>query len=294
VTDLVAIILVNYKGVEDTLECVNSLLNVQYNNYAIIIIDNGSFDIDRLKDSLQNKANIYLFSTKENIGFAAACNIGIEFSKGLGADFVLLLNNDTIVEPDFLLPALTMVKRENTGIVIGKILFYEIPHYICFGGGHMDYLRGVGVHDGCYCQKDDPLYNIPKIVTNATGCYMLIPKEVLVEVGYMAEDYFLYYEDTDYVLRVMRAGYNILYCPESIIYHKVSASTSKRPQLFNYYYMRNKLLIVHRFFNGYQRLFVYLYIFYEIIKMFFKDKSGVKVYLRALKDYKMKIYGNSY
>ena len=123
---------------------------------------------------------------------------------------------------------------------------------------------------------------------------MLIPKEVLVEVGYMAEDYFLYYEDTDYVLRVMRAGYNILYCPESIIYHKVSASTSKRPQLFNYYYMRNKLLIVHRFFNGYQRLFVYLYIFYEIIKMFFKDKSGVKVYLRALKDYKMKIYGNSY
>ena len=69
--------------------------------------------------------------------------------------------------------------------------------------------------------KRQPLYNIPKIVTNATGCYMLIPKEVLVEVGYMAEDYFLYYEDTDYVIRVMRAGYNILYCPESIIYHKV-------------------------------------------------------------------------
>lgn len=221
----VSIILLNYKGTKDTLECIKSLEEIDYDNFDIIVVDNNSPDdsYEVLKRELGEKHT--LIKAEDNGGFAKGNNLGVRHALKNGSDFVLLLNNDTLVEKDFLTEIMRCYEtHEKVGIVSCKILYESRRDLIWFGGGELNLKRFYGAHYG-EGEKDSNKFDQEKEITFATGCVMLVPRQVIEKVGYLPEEYFMYYEDADYCLRVQEEGYKIYYCPKARVYHKVSAST---------------------------------------------------------------------
>jgi hypothetical protein len=243
----VFIIILNWNGKDDTIECLESLKKIDYPDYKIVVVDNGSTD-----DSVEIIPKRYFeqvafIAAKKNFGFSGGNNIGIDYALKNGADYILLLNNDTIVEPDFL-SELVQAAEENkkVGILGPKILFYSNKNLIWSAGGKIskNYTRGELVG---YKEKDEGEYGEKKEVDYISGTCLLIKKEVVEKIGPMSEDYFLYYEDTDWNMRARRAGFKCLFVPNSKIYHKVSKSTIEFSFPYIYYHSRNGLMLASRF-----------------------------------------------
>ena len=221
---LISVILVNYNGYDDTRECVRSLLASDYRNIRICIVDNASSKNIVEYDDVIKEDRCDIVYLKNNIGFAGGNNVGIEYSKKYNPDYYLILNNDTVVKRDFLKPLLRKcIANDKIGIATGKVLYYDEPSILWFGGSYFDSklceyrIKGIGcIDNGDYDQETEIYYT--------TGCFMLIPAAVLNKVGKMSEDYFLYYEDADYCERIKSYGFSIYYLPKSIIYHKESLS----------------------------------------------------------------------
>lgn len=218
--DKIGIILLNYNSYEDTKECIESLNKITYPNYEIIVVDNKSTDDSYTK--LKTVDNITLIQSNFNGGFAYGNNIGIKYALDHECNQVLLLNNDTTVEPNFLDELVEINKQKNVGIAAPKILNFYTPHIIWSAGGTINWKLFVGYND--QTGMIDSKYKEIKDVDFSNGCCLLIKKEVIDTIGYLPEEYFMYYEDLDYCLQV-REKYHIVYTSESIIYHKISASS---------------------------------------------------------------------
>ncbi|MEG2289471.1 MAG: glycosyltransferase family 2 protein [Clostridium sp.] len=221
----VYIILLNYKGYEDTMECIKSLESITYKNYKIVIVDNNSPDDSYSKISKELKKDHILIKAEDNGGFAKGNNIGIKYALNNGADYILLINNDTLVEKNLIEELLKPFKREkNLGLTTGKIYYEGKRDTLWFAGGTFNEKRFYGMHLG-EGEKDIGKYDKDKEITFSTGCLMMIKREVFEEIGYLPEEYFMYYEDVDYCLKLRQAGYRLWFNPKAVIYHKVSAST---------------------------------------------------------------------
>jgi GT2 family glycosyltransferase len=244
----VGIILLNYKGVKDTIECVKSLEKISYKNLHIIIVDNHSQDgsYEKLKNSLDSKHII--IEAKANGGFAKGNNIGIDYALKMGCDYILLLNNDTLVEKDFLTELVNCYEvHKDAGIVGCKILYESKRDLIWYAGGEINLKRFYGFHYG-EGQKDSGEFNREKEISFTTGCVMLIGRDVLEKVGKLPEEYFMYYEDVDYCLTVQEAEYKIYYCPSAVVYHKVSASSGGEASAFAIKWnTRNRIIFMNKF-----------------------------------------------
>lgn len=226
------IILLNYKGVEDTLEAVKSLEEITYSNYEIVIVDNESPDdsFERLKSELGDKHHV--IPSGKNGGFAYGNNIGIKYALDKGADYVLLINNDTTVEKDFLNHLVeTFNKEENIGLTTGLILNYYNKDKIWFDGGEIkrDKFYGYHINEG---KSFNEIKTFARKITFATGCLMLIKREVIEKIGGLPEEYFMYYEDVDFCMKLQQEGYSIYYNPDAIIYHKISAASGEEESPF--------------------------------------------------------------
>lgn len=227
----VAIIILNYRNSKDTIECVESLEKISYKDFEIIIVDNDSKDdsVGILNDKFKGKHII--LESKKNGGFAYGNNIGIKYALKNKADYVLLINNDTTVEEDFLDVLVETAERDkNAGIATGLIMNYYDKDKIWYNGGEIDWNKFYGYH-----LNERGNFNISeeeKEITFATGCLMLIKKEVFKSAGYLPEEYFMYYEDVDFCAMVKERGYKIIYNSKSKIYHKVSASSGEEESPF--------------------------------------------------------------
>lgn len=243
-----SVVLVNYNGYKDTVDCLKSLSRVDYDNFDVIVVDNASTELPTKDEMAYIKSQALFLPVQHNLGFSGGNNIGIEQAIKNGAAYVLLLNNDTTVEPDFLKNMVEAAKNgRDVGIVTGKIRFFSRPDYIWFGGGYFDNRDGKIGHER-YNIKDNEQFNSPvRNISFASGCLMLIPIGAVQKVGLLEEKYFLYSEDTDYCCRIRKAGLNILFCEKAVIYHKVSASTGKNSDSMTYYTTRNKLYIARDF-----------------------------------------------
>lgn len=288
---LIYIILVNYNGIDHTLECIQSIKKINYKNYKIIVVDNKS--VDSSVDVLKENKDIILIENKDNIGFAGANNIGIKYALSNNADYVLLLNNDTIVDENFLISLInTSESDKKIGITTSKIYYYDEKDRFWYAGGDVNYIKGNSVvfH---LDEIDEGQVNSNCRVRFASGCCMLIKKEVLINVGFINEEYFLYYEDLDYCMEVINAGYEIVLVQESIIYHKESAATKKFSYNYQYYFIRNRLIFIKRNLKILNKITAYpttiLWMFYKILcneftfkpcfeglKDFFANKNGKK------------------
>ncbi|MCQ2390809.1 MAG: glycosyltransferase [Kiritimatiellae bacterium] len=247
-----AVIIVNYRQPVLTEQTVASLRKADgFARLAVYVVDNGSNDgsYERLQTSC---ADCFIFSGGANLGFSGGNNVGIRAALAAGAKWVLLLNNDTEVEPGFLVPLLDAAKDGRT-IVTPKIVYADDPTKVWYAGGYVRRCRG-----GFYHVTEQEGEERPKEVSFASGCCMLIPATFFRECGLLDESFFLYYEDAELCLRASRNGYRIWYVPQSVIRHKVSASTGGEDSpLAVYYGTRNRLELLRRYrFPWYATLFV--------------------------------------
>ncbi len=242
----VGIVILNWNGEEDTSACLSSLGKINYSNYEIVLVDNGSVDgsPERIKAKFPN---ITLIKNKENLGFAEGNNVGIRYLLGKTADYILLLNNDTIVEPNFLTELVNVAETSpKSGILGPKIYFLHKPERIWFAGGYLNKTTGKTYHRGLN-EKDRGQYDQTTEVDFVTACAMLVKREVLLKLKRLDPDYFYSYEDADFSLRAASSGYKLLYVPASKIWHKFAQAAGGRfSPLYIYYRIRNGLLFMKK------------------------------------------------
>lgn len=281
----VSIIILNWNGLKNTIECLESLKKITYPNYEMIVVDNASEGNDA--DILEEKYKDYIrvIRNKENLGFAGGNNVAIrQVLKEGKSDYILLLNNDTIVEPNFL-NELVKHYDELTGICAPLIFNYYNQNEIWSSGGKFDILKGT------YSNSKKPIKGKQKETSFITGCCWLLKKEIFQKIGLLDERYFLYSEDVDFCYRLRKKGYKLKIIPSSVIFHKVSKGTSKKPFLMYYYFHRSKLIFIDKNYSGLKKFFYlnlnkiirYLRIFEYSIK---GDKELSRAIKIALKEYK--------
>jgi GT2 family glycosyltransferase len=277
----VYIILVNWNGWRDTVECLESLLILEYADFRILVCDNGSSD-----DSLQEIKNwadthnllyaayhrteadaggslsvdpvLTLISNGKNLGFAGGNNVGLRYAIARGdAEYCWLLNNDTVVEPDALIHLVTRMKLDpQIGICGSTIrLYHNRTRIQALGGGH--YCRWIGLpwHYGRFTRWGKPIkqQRAESRMNYVEGASMLVSQQFIVEVGLLCEDYFLYFEEADWAIRA-KGRFQLAYAPQSIVFHKVGGSigTSSNPAKMSftsdYFNIRNRLLFTRRFY----------------------------------------------
>ncbi len=218
---LVYIIILNWNGLEDTVECLKSLQNVTYKNYTIVVVDNGSKNNEASRISKKFPL-IKMIKNKSNKGYAEANNQGMRLALKDGADYILLLNNDTTIKPNFLKVLIDYAEAKKfKGVLTPKILYYK-TNIIWAMGGSLSFLTSIPRMIG----QGRPSKAFAKIIEPdyASGCAFLVNREVIKKVGMLDPAYFAYYEDTDLSYRVRAAGFPIKVIPKSIIWHKVSQS----------------------------------------------------------------------
>ena len=238
----VAIIILNWNNYADTKECLKSLENLTYPNYEIIVVDNGSTDGSAAR--LEAEFPQFKFiKNEENLGFAGGNNVGIKYALEQGANYVLLLNNDTIVSPDFLTEMVKIAKEDEiVGLVGGKIYRYG-THDVHHAGGKLVLWRGTGYS----FRGDKAARNGVRNVDFIIGCLMLIKSEMIEDIGLLDEQYFFGGEDVEYCWRAKKAGWQIKVSLDAEIWHKVSASAGGEgsPLLF-YHSTRNRLYLARQ------------------------------------------------
>jgi len=272
----VFIIILNWNGRADTIECLESLRKIGYRDYKIVVVDNGS--TDGSADVIPKKyfQDVAFIETKKNLGFAGGNNIGINYALENDAEFILLLNNDTIVEPDFLTELVKAAQADDKiGIVGPMINFYDNRDTIWFGGGKINWLKTKGSHVSYGLQTTrSPLTAGSDYSTGyLTGCCLLIKRKVIEKIGFLSEDYFLYYEDTDWCLRSRQAGFETVLAPAAKIYHKQSRSAQEFSYPYVYYHSRNGLILGSKF--G-PRFLIYLLSAWIFLKQMVKLVLGYK------------------
>lgn len=277
----VYIILVNWNGWQDTIECLESLLLLGYPNFRIVVCDNGSSD-----DSLQELRNwadcheiryaeylraeaeiggclavdygLTLIRNDENLGFSGGNNVGLRYAMAKGcADYFWLLNNDTVVETDALTHLVARIQQQPQVGICGStiILYHDRRRIQALGGGY--YCRWVGLpwHFGRFIKWGKAINQTraESCMNYVEGASMFVSRQFLETVGLLCEDYFLYFEEADWAIRA-KDRFRLGYAPLSIVYHKVGASigTSSNPAKMSYtsdyFNIRNRLLFTRRFY----------------------------------------------
>lgn len=243
----VSIISVNFRQAAVTCDMLASLRQATYPNMEVILVDNGVIE-DNKGLFLQKYASVQLLISEENLGFAGGTNLGIRHASG---DYILLLNNDTIVPPDFLEPLVELMqKNDKIGIISPKILYYDAPNTIQYAGiPYINTITGRGVVTGNGTQ-DNGQYNVCKETSLTNGACMLVRREVFEQVGLLSEIYFMYYEELDFCERAKHHKWLCYYCGTSYIHHRQSVSIGKLNPRKTYYMFRNRLLFMRRNLQG--------------------------------------------
>lgn len=303
----VFIVILNYNSWQDTIECIHSLINVNYQNYNIVIVDNDSPDasMKKIKQYMSEKkiGHIFFKSPEESIsyrnnisfisliqsgyngGYGYGNNIGVKYALSNEADYVLILNPDTIVSADFLEPLVGIcVKDEKIGIVSSKIYFYDKPDVFWFNGGKFSPYTGKVKH--CNFKEKDIGQTPPEHITFMTGCIMLIPRRIIENVGFLNEKYFMYVEDLEYSQRVIKYGYRLAVTQNSRIWHKIGSSSGGQLSCFSLYFRtRNKIKFIRDYVNFAFKPVAYFYTIIISLLQLLKIKRFdlIKAHIKGIK-----------
>lgn len=255
----VAIVVLNYNGTVDTLECLRSLARCTYANSMTIVVDNASRDGDALARAVQSEfPSVHFLPQSDNTGFSGGNNAGIHHALEQGSEHVILLNNDTTVDPDFITRMIAVAQSdEHIGVIGSKIYFHKEPNRIWFNGADFSWTDG-GKHFQ-YGENDAAPHEQAVIPTAfITGCTMLITKKVIEKIGLLEEAFFMYYEDIDYCLRAQQAGFALRIAQGAHVWHKVSRSSAGMgASRVHYYHIRNALLLTSRNASKFVKMWVY-------------------------------------
>lgn len=250
-----SIITINYNGLNDTCELIES---IPFNEkMEVIIVDNASKE-DEASIIANRYPQVKTIRSQKNLGFAGGNNLGIKEAQG---HYFFLINNDTLFKDFNIQPLIDRLKSsDKMGIVCPKICFAWGTNPIQFTG--YTPLTEITVRNQSigFGEEDKGQYDVPHPTPYAHGAAMLIKREALEKVGMMPECFFLYYEELDWSMMFTRAGFDIWYDPACTIYHKESQSTGKNSPLRTYYITRNRLLLVKRNWHNTSKYISYLYL----------------------------------
>lgn len=241
---LVYIIVLNYNGYQDTLECLESLGRVTYGNFRVAVVDNCSTDGSE-KEIRANYPGHTFIQTGRNLGYAGGNNAGIRLALEGRADYVCLLNNDTTVTPDFLEPLVNLLEQDRTAGIAGPMVCdYYDQDVIQATGSRADLYLGkfYQLNQG---KKKDEVRGVLEVDYVAGAC-LLIRSGLIQEIGMVPEEYFLFFEETEWCLKARRAGQKVVCVCESLIHHKGSKSTEKVRGIQEYYMTRNQIIFEKR------------------------------------------------
>ena len=290
-----AVILVNWKKYDLTSNCIESLNKSIYKNFQIILVDNEFSSINIIK--LKAKHNeLIVFKENKNLGFAGGNNIGIRYALENKYDYIMLLNNDTEVKNNFILPLIKCLEKSpSLGAVQPLILNFSNKSIIWNAGGKLNKFLGTAS-----TRFNNIELNSSNVFNDCTdwisGCCILIKSEVLKKVGLLDENFFTYYEDVDWSFRIKNEGYGLGFVKESVIYHHGSSSSinkqNKEGNLsakVHYFNIRNHIILLKKhknLFNSIGIMFfqifkIVFYILYFLIRLRF-NKLGMVI--KGLKD----------
>lgn len=290
----VYVVTVNYNTAEDTTTFLHSLKRVKTPDFEIItiVVDNGSEKVYKLPEGLKNTT---LIRSETNTGFSGGYNIGMKEALKNDADFILIVNNDTEMDPDMITNLLQVLESDpKIGMTTPKIYFAkghefhkdrykpdELGNVFWFAGGYTDWNNVMSIHRGID-EVDHGQYDKTEEIEFASGCCMLFKREVLERVGLLDDRYFLYYEDADLNERVRRGGYKVFYVPSAKLIHINAASTGGAGNvLHDYFLTRNKML----FGMTYAPARTKLALIRESLRLFRKGRPFQKL---GIKDYYFK------
>jgi GT2 family glycosyltransferase len=246
-------VILTFNNYTDTYECVNSVLSNNFKVTGIVIVDNGSHDnsTKKLLSVFGNNSTIHFILNNQNLGFAAGVNVGIRYALKQGADYILLLNNDTIIDKNCISYLISEISKSSSFAIAGpRIFYYNNPNKIWHGGGYFSYLKA-----GIVIPEKNKLSTnfdeTAKTVTFLTGCAMLIKNSIFDKIGFFDEDYFFYGEDLDFCMRALRNGYTLLYVPKAKVWHKIESIAKDRTNPFYIYHLaRSKILFLRKNFSS--------------------------------------------
>ena len=225
----VNVIVLNWNGWSDTLECLASLEQLNYPHYRVIVVDNDSTD-DSVSRIRERFPMVEVVETGKNLGFAGGCNAGIERSLGEGVEYVWLLNNDTTVEPGALQALVEKARSDSRIGAVGSAIYSaEVPERLeAWGGGRVSFWLGRSMH---FVKPvgDETLQFI-------TGASLLLPRTVIQDLGLLDDAFFMYWEDADYCFRLRKAGWRLAVSGQSKVWHKGSASVGIRSARMDTYF----------------------------------------------------------
>lgn len=277
---------INYNTKKETLECLASIqkLNRTGIDLYVLVTDNGSepFDIDEKEF---RDINLSIVKPSENLGFSGGHNFGLKIILERGAQFVLILNNDTILDKNLLTELIAPFRTDpKIGITVPKMYFApgfeshkdrykknEVGKVFWYAGGRIDWKNVHPKHRGVD-EVDNGQYDKKEETDFASGACLMIKRDALLKVGYFDDRYFMYFEDADWNMRARRSGFKALYVPKAVLWHLNAASSSSGSSLHDYFITRNRML----FGLTYAPFRVKISLIKESFKLFFKGREWQK------------------
>lgn len=335
----VSIIILNWNGWKDTVECLESLYQINYPNFDLILVDNNSEDnsIEKIRKycegnlklksdflnytdnkpiklfeygkkdiekniineefyNLPSNKRLLLIKNNKNYGFTEGNNIGIRYVLNtLNPEYILLLNNDTVVDRYFLDELVEVAESSpKIGFIGPKVYYYDYKgrkDVINFAGGKQNLWKFKPSHIG-YKEIDKGQYDTNKEVDYIHGCCLLARAQMLEDIGLLDKEYVSYREENDWAIRGYNRGWKSVYAYKSKIWHKIGGSTNRDTNLFvDYLETKNRFLFVKKYSNYWQILsflvyfFVFDFWFISAVDLaYFKNLKRYKSFLKATKD----------
>jgi GT2 family glycosyltransferase len=236
------VIILNWNNAADTLACLESVFRSDYPNFHVLVVDNGS--TDGSPEAVRAAyPTVTLIENGANLGYAEGNNVGIRHALAHGADYVLLLNNDTLVAPDMLAKLLAVAEADAQIGIVGPLIYsLNSPERLCAAGSVIHWHRGEIEHRGMWCPAQKcPLPNSPQPVDFLVGTCLLISRACLETAGDFDPAYYLNFEDVELGVRARKAGFRVVFVPQAKLWHKVSASLGQASPANTYYMTRNAL-----------------------------------------------------
>jgi hypothetical protein len=275
-------ITLNWNRRDDTLKCLESLYRLDFPNLRLLVVDNGS--VDGSPEAIrEHYPSVEQIMNERNLGFAGGFNQGLKYALNAGAEYILIVNNDTTVAPDMLNLLMNSILPDNVGVVSPIILYSSKPYQIwSAGAGRNPWTLELTENHGRN-------QNYSEITERdfLSGCGMLIKRVVLENVGLFDERFFMYYEDSDFALRVRQAGYKMLLVPQARMWHAVSQSSNGTDSPNERYWMgKSSVLFFRKHIHGWRKFLIIPMRFGSILKNTLqllrrKKFSSVRAYLRG-------------
>jgi GT2 family glycosyltransferase len=237
-----------------TAECIDSLLRQDYPRLTVLLVDNASDDGagERMH---ARYPTIEFLQTGANLGYAGGNNHGMKVALAAGADHLLIVNNDTVLEPRCVsLLVAGAAQGSRVGAVAPKILYFDVPTHIAFGGGKYSMLRAAGIHRRAGEVDDSTEETRVEEITFVTGSCFLMPAAVARELVGFREDFFMYGEDAELSLRMQRAGYRLFYQPAARVLHREPYGQRLPPARAAFLRDRNRRRLVRLHYSRMQRV----------------------------------------